>query len=73
MILAKSCLPCVLIELVTVSLNAYKKDTYVLAEPKPSTRGACLKDLENNTLGIKRVKEGIIKGVKQQQTIVQAK
>ena len=70
LIVTKSYQPCALTELVTESLNAYKRDKYALSEPKPVTKDAYLKDLESNLLGNKEAKAGLIKALKQQQTVV---
>ena len=49
------------------SINAYKRDKYVLSEPKPVTKDAYH---QNNLLGNKKAKTGLIKAFKQQQRVV---
>ena len=44
--------------------------TEVCTEPKPAPKDAYLKDPESNLLGNKKAKEGLIKAIKQQQTVV---
>ena len=43
------------------SICAYRKDKYILSEPKPVTRKVCLIDLENNLLGNAKVKSNLTK------------
>ena len=54
----------------TESICAYRRDKYVLLEPKPVIRNAYLIDLENNLLGNAKHKSNVIKAFKKQQTTV---
>ena len=42
------------------SICALKRDKYALSEPKPVTKDAYLKDLENNLLGNKKSKGRLV-------------
>ena len=51
------------------SINAYKRDKYVLSEPKPAIKDTYMKDLESNLFGNKEAKAGLSIAFKQQQSI----
>ena len=50
------------------SLNAHRRASYALSEPKPVTKEAYLKDLQSHLLGNTKTKTRLIKAFKQQQT-----
>ena len=48
----------------------FRRNRYVLSEPKPVISDACLKNVLSKLLGNKKAKAGLIKAFKQQQTVV---